>query len=51
MRETLWNEGVVPVAGYVAAEADLDPPAAAPFLVIRDPDGHEIELVEPYDGG
>lgn len=40
-REALWNQGVVPaVDGLISAHA------ADRCVVIEDPDGHEIELVE-----
>jgi catechol 2,3-dioxygenase-like lactoylglutathione lyase family enzyme len=45
VRETLWNQGVVPLTDGMTDERSLEP-AEPRFLVIRDPDGHEIELVE-----
>jgi catechol 2,3-dioxygenase-like lactoylglutathione lyase family enzyme len=40
-REALWNQGVVPTIDRVTAVS-----GAARYVVIVDPDGHEIELVE-----
>jgi len=47
-REALWNHGVAPVGGHFPEERSFHP-ANPPHLVIRDPDGNEIDLVEqPY---
>ena len=43
-RAAAWNRGVVPVRGRMSEERSFDD--AQCCLVIRDPDGHEIELVE-----
>ena len=40
-REALWNQGVVPAVDRLTAVH-----AADRYVVINDPDGHEIELVE-----
>ena len=43
VRETLWNKGLVPIDAALSAPSDR---GGRRFLVVRDPDGHEIELVE-----
>lgn len=45
VRATLWNQGVVPVADGVT-EQPRSARTDERSIVIRDPDGHEIELVE-----
>lgn len=42
-REALWNQGVVPVGG---GRVPTSATGRRPSLLIEDPDGHEIELVE-----
>src|SRR5690606_29809216 len=44
-RERLWDLGVVPADGSI--EPRFDPKRCCRIVPIRDPDGNEIELVEP----
>jgi catechol 2,3-dioxygenase-like lactoylglutathione lyase family enzyme len=48
VRESLWNQGVVPTGGCMTPQIA---PNRCRFLVIQDPDGRDIKLVEEPRSG